>query len=78
MDGLCNWAAVRGIARKALSGHTHDAIRAALLRIARDNRPLSAESLRIELNGKPPVDRPSARDGRLSRVRALRQPGGDQ
>lgn len=52
VSGMCNHQAVALIARKAIqAGHGDDATRAALLRLAADDRPVTADTLRIELNG---------------------------
>jgi hypothetical protein len=53
---MCKWPAVNGVALSAIkSGHfDDDQIRAALLRLAADNRPVTIDSLRTELVGIAP------------------------
>jgi hypothetical protein len=53
LDGMCNWPAVLGIVKKAIKADrwSDQAIEDALLRIADDSRPLTTDSLRIELDG---------------------------
>lgn len=52
---LSNFPAVAGIVRKALTvGYDDDAITAALSRLADDNRSVTVDALRIELEGLPP------------------------
>lgn len=72
VGGLCNWNGVNQIIGKAIkSGRWADEeIRDALLRMAADNRSVTADSLRIELTG-PPASRaapvkPSTTDQRVA------------
>jgi len=53
---MCKWPAVNGVVLSAIkSGHfDDDQIRAALLRLAADNRPVTIDSLRTELIGIAP------------------------
>lgn len=51
---LCNFPSVAGICRKAIkAGYTDEAIRAALLRLAEDGRPVTTGTLHVELQGLP-------------------------
>lgn len=51
---LSNFPQVMGVARKALrANYPPDVIRAALLRMANDNRSVTTDSLRIEIDGLP-------------------------
>jgi hypothetical protein len=55
-EPLCKWPAVNGIVIKAVqSGQfTDDAIREALLRLAKEGRSVTVDTLRTELRGFPP------------------------
>lgn len=56
--GMCNWNAINAIVRKAITaGHTDDAITAALSRLAGSKRPITAETLRVEIEGRRPAAR---------------------
>ena len=58
---LSNFPSIAGICRKAISAtregapiYTDEQIAGALKRMARDNRAVTADSLRVELDGLPP------------------------
>ena len=59
---MCKWPAVNSIVIRAIKADKwdDDAIRDALLRHADDNRPVTIDSLRTELDGLPPPQRASA------------------
>lgn len=51
---LCNFPSISKIARKAIrAGHSDEAIREALLRLADERRGVTTETLRVELEGLP-------------------------
>lgn len=50
---LSAFQAVAGVVRKALGSYSDDAIAAALSRLAADRRSVTANTLRIELEGRP-------------------------
>ena len=54
---MCKWAAVNGVVLSAIKSgkFSDDEIRAALLRLAADNRPVTIDSLRTELVGIAPL-----------------------
>ena len=54
-EPLCKWPAVNGVVIKAIKAErfTDDEIRAALLRMAAENRSVTVDSLRTELGGLP-------------------------
>lgn len=56
VEPLCKWPAVNGIARKAIEAGRwpDDAIRDALLRLAKESRSVTVDSLRTELDGFTP------------------------
>lgn len=60
-EPLCKWPAVNGVVLKALKTgrYTDDQIQAALLRLASDNRPVTVDTVRIELNGMPVSNLPA-------------------
>ena len=78
---MCKWVAVNGVVLSAIrSGKfSDDEIRAALLRLAADNRPVTIDSLRTELMGIAPrtkgaASEPgSAADQRRAEVARLRE-----
>jgi hypothetical protein len=63
---LSNFLAVQGVVRKAVRIGTYgdEQLAAALIRLAEDGRPVSVDTLRIELDGPP--RRRSVSDGRAS------------
>lgn len=51
---MSNFPAVQTVVRKAFrANHSPDSVQAALLRLAADKRPVTTDTLRIELEGKP-------------------------
>lgn len=75
-EPMCKWPAVRAIVAKALrTGRwPDDAIRDALLRLAKDGRPVTVDTLRVELDGLPPPNgqhRPATTDLRVGAGEAL-------
>lgn len=64
-EPLCKWPAVNGVVLKAIrSGrYADDQIQDALLRLADDNRPVTVDTLRIELNGMPASNLPARING---------------
>ena len=64
-EPLCRWPAINGVVLKALKTERYrdDEIKAALLRLAGDNRPVTADTLRIELNGMPVSNLPARING---------------
>lgn len=58
-EPMCNWPGINGIALKALKSNKYadSEIRDALLRLAKEGRTVTVETLRIELQGKPPRER---------------------
>jgi hypothetical protein len=68
-EPMCKWAAVNGVVLRAIQSRkfTDGEIRAALLRMAAENRSVTIDSLRTELGGLPPRTsgngRPSRRGG---------------
>lgn len=75
-EPMCRWVAVNGIVKKAMQANrwTDDAIREALLRMAKEGRTVTVESLRIELDGLPPRNRASPRNGLVEREGLLLKP----
>ena len=63
---MCKWPAVNGVVLSAIrSGHfADDEIRAALLRLAAENRSVTIDSLRTELVGLPPQRGRASLNGR--------------
>lgn len=55
VEPMCNWPAVNGIVAKAIrTGRwADDAIREAMIRLAKDGRSVTVDSLRVELDGLP-------------------------
>lgn len=68
-EPLCRWPAINGVVLKALKTgrYSDDEIKAALLRLAGDNRPVTVETIRIELNGMPVSNLPARVNGTNSR-----------
>ena len=69
---LSKFVAIRAVVSKALkANYTEDAIGDALQRMAGDNRSVTTDSLRIELDGLPPSrygqQRPEAPEERMLR-----------
>ncbi len=56
IESMCNWPAVNGVVTKAIrTGRWPDAdIRAAMVRLAESSRPVTTDSLRVEIVGFPP------------------------
>lgn len=54
-EPMCKWPAVNGIVKRAIEADRwpDDAIRDALLRLAKEGRSVTVDSLRTELNGLP-------------------------
>ena len=80
-EPMCKWVAVNGVVGSALkSGHfSDDEIRAALLRMAADNRSVTIDSLRTELRGFPASQRasngaarPSTTDRAMAEAQAVK------
>ena len=65
-EPMCKWPAVNGVVLSAIkSGRfSDDEIRAALLRLAADNRSVTIDSLRTELAGLPPQRGRASPNGR--------------
>lgn len=56
VDGFANFPAVLGVARKALkAGESEQAVEAALSRLADSGRPVTTDTLRIEIRGMEPA-----------------------
>jgi hypothetical protein len=55
-EPMCKWPAVNGVVIKAINSNrfSDDEIRDALLRMAKENRSVTVDSLRTELGGMPP------------------------
>lgn len=61
---MSKFPAVMGIAKRAIeANHPDDLIEAALLRLAAEGRSLTVETLRIEIEGRPPPQRQPKRNG---------------
>lgn|SRR5512146_543025 len=77
---MCKWPAVNGVVLSAIrSGKfSDDEIRAALLRLAAENRPVTIDSLRTELIGFQPrgtaigTPRPSTTDRAMAEAQAVK------
>lgn len=56
VEPMCRWPAINGVVLKALkTGRwTDDEIRDGLLRLAKEGRSVTVDTLRIELSGQPP------------------------
>jgi hypothetical protein len=79
VNGMCKWTAVNGIVLSAIRSErfTDEEVRAALLRLAAQNRSATIDSLRIELTGlpaQPPQRGPrrSTTDQRVADAQALK------
>lgn len=61
IEPMCIWVAVNGIVKKAIQANrwTDDAIREALLRLAKEGRTVTVNSLRVELDGLTPRASPT-------------------
>jgi len=75
-EPMSKWPAVNGIVLKAIKANRwqDDEIRDALLRLANEGRPVTVDTLRIELNGLPPpraAPRPSTTNSRVDAALAL-------
>lgn len=71
---MSNFPAARGCVLKAVkSGHADDDVRRALARIIAENRTLTVESLRIELEGHGRSSRPSTSDQSVVDTQALKR-----
>jgi hypothetical protein len=68
---MCRWPAINGIVQLAIKSNKYDdgEIEAAMLRLAKEGRSVSVESLRIELEGLVPL--PPGRASPTSRVRDI-------
>jgi hypothetical protein len=64
VNGMCKWPAVNQIVTKAIKADewADDQIRAAVLRLAADNRPVTVDTLRIELTAGSRSPGPSGGD----------------
>lgn len=75
VEPMCNWPAINGVVIKAIKSQrfTDDEIRDAVLRLAKEGRPVTVESLRVELAGLPPRNghKPSTTDQRVAEGLAL-------
>jgi len=71
---MCKWPAVNAIVIRAIKADKWDdgAIQDALLRHAADNRPVTIDSLRTELDGLPPPRRPSTTDRAMADAQAVK------
>lgn len=76
---MCKWAAVNGVVIRAIKAErwSDDEILAALLRMVGDNRSVTIDSLRTELNGLPPAGRnrtgqSSTTDQRIAQGQAVK------
>jgi hypothetical protein len=56
IEKMCNWPAINGMVIKAIKAEkwTDDEIRDALLRLAKEHRTVTVNSIRVELDGFPP------------------------
>jgi hypothetical protein len=61
-EPMCKWPAVNGVVIRAIKAerYSDDEIQAALLRMAAENRSVTVDSLRTELAGMPPPNRPGS------------------
>lgn len=81
VKGMCKWPAVLGIVKKAIKTEAwpDPEIHAALQRLAGDDRPVTTDSLRIELNGfgsRSPTNSKAAKNGQhISLVQELQERG---
>jgi hypothetical protein len=75
-EPMCKWPAVNAIVIRAIKSEkfTDDEIRDALLRLAKEGRGVTVESLRVELAGLPPSNghKPSTTDQRVNAAQALK------
>jgi hypothetical protein len=76
VEPMSKWPAVNGIVLKAIKANRwqDDEIHDALLRLAAEGRPVTVETLRVELNGLPPpraAPRPSTTNSRVDAALAL-------
>lgn len=64
-EPMCKWPAVNAIVIRAIKSEkfTDDEIRDALLRLAKEGRGVTVESLRVELAGLPPGNALAVRNG---------------
>lgn len=77
---MCKWPAVNGVVLSAIKSGKFDdgAIRAALLRLAAENRSVTIDTLRTELVGFPPTPqrgstpRPSTTDQRMAQAQSVK------
>ncbi len=74
-EPMCKFPAVLGIVRKAIQSkrYTDDEIRDGLLRLAKEGRGVTVETLRTELDGFPARSQKSTTDDRVAHVRALKE-----
>jgi DNA-binding transcriptional ArsR family regulator len=75
-EPMCKWPAVNAIVIRAIKSEkfTDDEIHDALLRLAKEGRGVTVESLRVELAGLPPSNghKPSTTDQRVNAAQALK------
>ncbi|MFC4006563.1 hypothetical protein ACFOY2_04980 [Nonomuraea purpurea] len=64
-EPMCKWPAINGIVLKALKAEKYadSEVRDALLRLAKEGRSVSVETLRVELQGQPPRNRDAPTGG---------------
>ena len=77
---LSKFPAVLGIVRRALkANYPPDAVKAALLRLADERRPVTVDSLRVELEGLPAprnTARPRTADDKIAALQAMKTGNG--
>jgi len=75
-EPMCKWPAVNSVVIRAIKAEewTDGEIQAALLRMAEENRSVTVDSLRIELNGLPPLPggRVATTDQRVADAQSLK------
>jgi hypothetical protein len=75
-EPMCKWPAVNAVVIRAIKTEkwSDDEILDALLRMAKENRSVTIDALRTELNGLPPGGRrPSTTDQRVAAIQALKR-----
>ena len=79
-EPMSKWPAVNGIVIKAIKVErwSDDQIAAALLRMAGEGRPVTVDSLRIELDGMPARASPNGADGKVAAALRLAEQIGRQ
>jgi hypothetical protein len=85
VGGMCKWPAVNGVVLSAIKSHrfADQEIHAAIMRLAADGRPVTIDSLRVELQGFPAQGQrtrpaPSTADQRVAAAQALKAELGQQ